>query len=227
MTATAPTPTAALAPVAGTTEHRPAARVVELASGLLMLLDAHGITRRLPLEVRAQSWRLRHAVKLAVQATATAPTTLPAPALPDPAGDLRAWIASQPWAQPDPGPVGWVYLLCFRDPATGEHRPYQGQGTGGHYAGHYWGWTDDLVRRITRQHQNPNWSGPGRLVQVALAAGLTFELAWVEYPATRGRERRLKNQGGAARRCPLCRGTGGPLDPIAAAAAVLQGGGAR
>jgi hypothetical protein len=71
-------------------------------------------------------------------------------------------------------------------------------------------WTDDLVRRITRQHRNPNWSGAGRLVQVALAVGLTFELAWVEYPATRGRERRLKNQGGAARRCPLCRGTGGP-----------------
>ncbi len=80
-------------------------------------------------------------------------------------------------------------------------------------------WTDDLVRRIVREHHNPRWAGPGRLVQVALAAGLTFELAWVEYPATRGRERRLKNQGGAARRCPLCRGTAGPLDPVQAAAA--------
>src|SRR6266508_4116516 len=57
----------------------------------------------------------------------------------------------------------------------------------------------------------------GQLVRVALAAGLTFELAYVEYPATRGRERRLKNQGGAARRCPLCRGTAGPLDPFQAA----------
>jgi hypothetical protein len=83
------------------------------------------------------------------------------------------------------------------------------------------------VRRITWEHRNPNWHGPGRLVQVALAAGLTFELAYVEFPATRGRERRLKNQGGAARRCPLCRGTGGPLDPAAAAAAVLGAGGAR
>jgi hypothetical protein len=117
--------------------------------------------------------------------------------------------------------------LCFRDPATGQHRPLRGNGCRGQYAGHYWGWTDDLVRRITRQHRNPHWSGAGRLVQVALAAGLTFELAWVEYPATRGRERRLKHQGGAARRCPLCRGTGGPLDPVAAAAAVLQAGGAR
>jgi hypothetical protein len=80
-------------------------------------------------------------------------------------------------------------------------------------------WTDDLVRRIVREHRNPKWAGPGRLVQVALAAGLTFELAYVEYPATRSRERRLKNQGGATRRCPLCRGTGGPLDPVQVAAA--------
>ena len=70
-------------------------------------------------------------------------------------------------------------------------------------------WTDDLIRRIS-QHRNPRWRGAGRLVQVALEAGLTFELAWLEYPATRGRERRLKNQGSAYRRCPLCRGTGGP-----------------
>jgi hypothetical protein len=130
---------------------------------------------------------------------------------------LRAWIASQPWVQP--GPVGWVYLLCFRDPATGAHRPLVGQGCRGQYAGHYWGWTDDLIRRMA-EHRNPRWHGPGRLVQVALAAGLTFELAWCEYPATRGRERRLKNQGSAYRRCPLCRGTGGPLDPAAAVAAV-------
>src|SRR6266542_1707868 len=121
-------------------------------------LDEHDITGRLPLDVRAQAGRLRHAVKL---------------------------------------------------------------------AGHYWGWTTDLVRRISREHRNPRWSGPGRLVQVALAAGLTFELAWLEYPATLGRERRLKRQGSAYRRCPLCRGTGGPLDPVAAAAAVLQAGGAR
>ncbi len=208
-------------------EGRAVGRVVELASGLLMLLDEHGITGRLPLDARAQTSRLRHAVKLAVQATATTGSAarLSAPTSPNPAGELRAWIASQPWAQP--GPVGWVYLLCFRDPATGEHRPLRGNGCRGQFAGHYWGWTDDLVRRIQREHRNPKWTGAGRLVQVALAAGLTFELAWVEYPATRGRERRLKNQGSAYRRCPLCRGTGGPLDPATAAAVVGQGGGAQ
>jgi hypothetical protein len=196
-------------------------RVVEVASGLLMLLDAHRLTGRLPLEVQVQASRLRHAVKVVIQAEAarTAPQLAPPPAasLDSASAALRAWIAAQPWTQP--GPQGWVYLLCFRDPATGQHAPLHGNGVRGQYAGHYWGWTDDLIRRIN-QHRNPRWRGAGRLVQIALAAGLTFELAWLEYPATRGRERRLKNQGGAARRCPLCRGTGGPLDPAAAVAAV-------
>jgi hypothetical protein len=186
-----------------------------------MLLDAHQITGRLPLDVQVQASRLRHAVKQVIQAEATRtaiPSAPPPAASRDQAAVLRAWIATQPWVQP--GPVGWVYLLCFRDPASGQHRPLVGNGCRGQYAGHYWGWTDDLIRRINHEHRNPRWRGAGRLVQVALAAGLTFELAWLEYPATRGRERRLKNQGSAYRRCPLCRGTGGPLDPAAAVAAV-------
>ena len=198
-------------------------RLAEVASGLLMLMDANRLTGRLPLEVQVQASRLRHAVKLVVQAEAArsrAPAPPPPPAGPDPAAAaLRSWIAAQPWTKP--GPMGWVYLLCFRDPATGAHRPLEGNGCRGQYAGHYWGWTDDLIRRIN-QHRNPRWRGAGRLVQVALAAGLTFELAWLEYPATRGRERRLKNQGSAYRRCPLCRGTGGPLDPASAVAAIQQ-----
>jgi hypothetical protein len=206
----------------GPSRSREELRLVELASGLLMLLDAHRLTGRLPLDIQVQASRLRYAVKLAVQAEAAhLPRLAPpaAPVGPDPAGAaLRAWIAAQPWVQP--GPVGWVYLLCFRDPTTGAHRPLRGNGCRGQYAGHYWGWTEDLVRRINREHRNPRWHGAGRLVQVALEAGLTFELAWLEYPATRGRERRLKNQGSAYRRCPLCRGTGGSLDPAAAVAAI-------
>jgi hypothetical protein len=194
-------------------------RLAQAASGLLLLLDAYRLTGQLPLEVQVQASRLRHAVKLVIQAEAA--RTAAHPPTPTTSGDqtaaLRAWIATQPWGQP--GPVGWVYLLCFRDPAAGQHQPLVGNGCRGQYAGHYWGWTDDLIRRI-RQHRNPRWRGAGRLVQVALAAGLTFELAWLEYPATRGRERRLKNQGSAYRRCPLCRGTGGPLDPAAAVAAI-------
>jgi len=206
---------------------RPGLQVASVASGLLLLLDAHRLTGRLRPEIQVQVSRLRHAVKLTIQAQAASQTgvaSLPAQPEVDPGAALRAWIADQPWAQP--GPQGWVYLLCFRDPATGQHRPLQGQGCRGQYAGHYWGWTQDLVRRIA-QHRNPAWSGAGRLVQVAMAAGLSFELAWLEYPATRGRERRLKNQGSAYRRCPLCRGTGGPLDPAQAVAAVQQQLGGR
>jgi hypothetical protein len=201
-------------------------QVASVASGLLLLLDARRLTGRHPLEVQVQLSRLRHAVKLAIQVQTPSPLAM-APAVPagvDPAQALRAWIAAQPWAQP--GPQGWVYLLCFRDPTTGEHRPLQGHGCRGQYAGHYWGWTQDLVRRIA-QHRNPAWTGAGRLVQVALEAGLSFELAWCEYPATRGRERRLKNQGSAYRRCPLCRGSGGPLDPAQAVAAVQHQLGGR
>jgi hypothetical protein len=204
----------------GAARSREELRLVELASGLLLLMDAHRLTGRLPVDVQVQASRLRHAVKLAVQAEAARTAALPAltPVTSrDQAAALRAWIATQPWVQP--GPQGWVYLLCFRDPATGHHAPLQGNGVRGQYAGHYWGWTDDLLRRI-REHRDPRWRGAGRLVQVALAAGLTFELAWLEYPATRGRERRLKNQGSAYRRCPLCRGTGGPLDQVAAVAAI-------
>src|SRR5206468_2688111 len=155
-------------------------------------LDQHRLTGRLPRDVQAQARRLRHAVQLAVQTAHPTPTRPAPPPRPDAGELLRAWIAAQPWAQPDPGPQGWVYMLCFRDPATGEHRPYRGKGHGGQYAGHYWGWTTDLVRRVEHEHRNLNWKGRGRLVKVALADGLWPALAWVEYPATPGRERRLK-----------------------------------
>ena len=93
-------------------EDRTVGRVVELASGLLMLLDEHGITGRLPLDARAQAGRLRHAVKLAVQATTAAPSSRssrpPALPLPDPAAKLQAWIAAQPWAQP--GQIGRAHV---------------------------------------------------------------------------------------------------------------------
>jgi hypothetical protein len=167
MTAAVPLPRDPAALVA---EGRAVGRVVELASGLLMLLDEHGITgrcRRLPVDARAQAARLRHAVKLAVQTAAVAAPP-PAAAGASPVELLRGWLASQAWAKPDPGPLGWIYLLCFRDPATGAHRPLRGNGTGGQFAGHYWGWTSDLVRRIQREHRNltgaarAGWSGSRR-----------------------------------------------------------------
>jgi hypothetical protein len=158
---------------------RPGLQVASVASGLLLLLDAHRLTGRLPLEIQVQVSRLRHAVKLAVQAQAASQTGVASPPARgelDAGAALRSWIASQPWAQP--GPQGWVYLLCFRDPASREHRPLQGQGCRGQYAGHYWGWTQDLVHRIS-QHRNPAWTGAGRLVQVALAS--EYDLATAQH----------------------------------------------
>jgi hypothetical protein len=226
MTAAAELPTAEEVDPAALAALRVRGRVVEVAASLLASLDYTGAAAGLPVAARVQLSRLRHAVKLAIHPANAIPPALPTPpAVParttaDVGAVVARWAAAQSWTQPDPGPPGFVYLLCFRDPVSGEHRPLRGNGCRGQYAGHYWGWTDDLVRRVVREHRNPRWTGPGRLVQVALASGLTFALAYVEYPATRGRERRLKNQGGAARRCPLCRGTAGPLDPFQVAAAV-------
>ena len=89
-------------------ELRAELQVASIASGLLLLLDAHRLTGRLPLEIQVQVSRLRHAVKLAIQAEAARRTgaTVPAPVAVDPAAALRSWIAAQPWAQP--GPQGWV-----------------------------------------------------------------------------------------------------------------------
>jgi len=232
VTAAVQLPAAAPVDPAAPAAQRARGRVVEVAASLLASLDYTGAAARLPAATRVQVSRLRHAVKLATRPAATSlAVPVPEPALGSTPADVAAavgrWAAAQPWAQLDPGPVGWVYLLCFRDPATGEHEPYRGKGAGGQYAGHYIGWTRHLVRRVMREHRNPNWSGRGRLVRVALAAGLTFELAWVEYPATRSRERRIKNQGSAYRRCPLCRGIGAPLDPVAVMAAALADHGAR
>ena len=47
-------------------------QVASVASGLLLLLDAHRLTGRLPLEIQVQVGRLRHAVKVAIQAQAEA-----------------------------------------------------------------------------------------------------------------------------------------------------------
>ena len=81
--------------------------------------------------------------------------------------------------------AGTVYLLHL-------DRPY------GH-AAHYSGWTSDLDARLA-EHA----AGRGaRLLAVAKAAGIGWRLART-WPGDRHRERQLKRQGSAARRCPLC-----------------------
>ena len=80
---------------------------------------------------------------------------------------------------------GTVYLLHFA-------RPYR-------HARHYTGWTRDLDARL-RPHQH----GAGaRLLEVVAGAGIDWTLART-WPGDRNRERQLKRQGGASRRCPVC-----------------------
>ena len=82
---------------------------------------------------------------------------------------------------------GTVYLLHF-------DQRYQ-------HAGHYTGWAEHLDQRLA-QHQR----GTGaRLVEVITQAGIGFRVARLWPAASRARERSLKNSGGAARRCPICK----------------------
>jgi predicted GIY-YIG superfamily endonuclease len=83
------------------------------------------------------------------------------------------------------GADGVVYLLHF-------DQPYR-------HAAHYTGWTTHLDTRLA-QHA----TGRGaRLLAVITQAGIGFTLART-WPGPRSRERALKRQGGASRRCPLC-----------------------
>ena len=81
--------------------------------------------------------------------------------------------------------TGTVYLIHF-------DTPYK-------HARHYIGWTTDLPARIAA-HAN----GTGaRLMEVVTGAGISWQLART-WSGTRSRERQIKRQGGASRRCPLC-----------------------
>jgi predicted GIY-YIG superfamily endonuclease len=83
-------------------------------------------------------------------------------------------------------PRGVIYLVHFT-------QPYR-------HARHYTGWTTDLDSRLAEHHKGRG----ARLLQVITQAGIDWTLARA-WPGTRERERQLKRQGGASRRCPICR----------------------
>ena len=107
------------------------------------------------------------------------------------------------------GPPGWVYLLHFDVPFR--------------HALHYTGWTAQLGPRLDLHARG----GGARLLAHARAAGVTWQLARLWW-GDRWLERRLKRQGGASRRCPVChpprRGLRRPHRPVSPGfAAVLDG----
>ncbi len=84
-------------------------------------------------------------------------------------------------------PGGVVYLVHFSE-------PYR-------HARHYTGWTGGELEARLAEHK----AGRGaRLLQVVAQAGIGWTLART-WEGTRQRERQLKRQGGASRRCPICR----------------------
>jgi hypothetical protein len=85
--------------------------------------------------------------------------------------------------------TGTVYLLHLS-------QPY------GH-ARHYTGYAGNGARGLARRLAEHGTARGARLLAVAAGAGITWELART-WPGGRARERQLKRQGGAARRCPLC-----------------------
>ena len=105
--------------------------------------------------------------------------------------------------------VGVIYLLHFDRP-IGDLANSRG------FASHYTGWTLDLPARLV-DHAHGRGA---RLMQVIGELGIGWQLARI-WTGTRSRERSLKQQGGAARRCPVCQLAAlglqppRPLDPLA------------
>lgn len=93
---------------------------------------------------------------------------------------------------------GIVYLIHF----DAMYVPYPGaplRDCAGHYTGFAEGGPRELARRLARH----GTSCGAALMRAVAEAGITWRLART-WPGTRDRERQLKRQGGASRRCPLC-----------------------
>jgi hypothetical protein len=89
--------------------------------------------------------------------------------------------------------VGLVYQVHFDQPIGDTSNPRS-------FASHYTGWTLNLPSRL-----GEHAAGRGaRLMQVVAEQHIGWQVTRL-WAGSRGRERSLKRQGGAARRCPVCR----------------------
>ena len=92
--------------------------------------------------------------------------------------------------------IGKVYLLHF-------DKPYM-------HARHYLGWAKHLEQRL--EHHR---AGTGaNLLKVITQHGINFEVARIWENEDRNFERRLKNQGGLSRHCPICKKLGIDRDTL-------------
>src|SRR5262249_803020 len=83
------------------------------------------------------------------------------------------------------------------------------------HAGHYLGSSQNLTKRLQAHAKGQG----ARLLEVVHAAGITWTLART-WEGGKRRERQLKRQGGASRRCPICKGLG----PVTGRVARLRAG---
>jgi hypothetical protein len=106
--------------------------------------------------------------------------------------------------------VGVIYQTHFDQPVGDVSNPRG-------FASHYTGWTLNLPVRL-----GEHAAGRGaRLMQVVAEQGIAWQVTRL-WAGTRARERSLKRQGGAARRCPVCRLAAGGAAVPASDQAVLD-----
>lgn len=107
--------------------------------------------------------------------------------------------------------VGEVYLLHFDIDPKAEVPASREDASKPFHARHYLGWAENAQVRINQHYQAQ--SGV-KLIDAIHAKGITFTVANVWTKKTREFERRLKNQGGLSRHCPICKKLGIDRDTL-------------
>jgi 2'-5' RNA ligase/ribosomal protein S18 acetylase RimI-like enzyme len=107
--------------------------------------------------------------------------------------------------------TGEVYLLHFNIRPDEVVQPTREDARKPFHARHYLGWAENAQSRI-QEHRD----GTGaRLTQHLKSLGYTFEVAQIWNGESRKFERRLKDQGGLSRHCPICQRLGIDRESIA------------
>lgn len=101
--------------------------------------------------------------------------------------------------------VGEAYLLHFDIPAGASIAPSREDASKDFHARHYMGWAENAQARI-KEHYNGT-SGV-KIIDAIHKKNITFTVARVWEGLTRKDERRLKDQGGLSRHCPICKQQG-------------------